>query len=238
MLARLQARYPVVITFLGSDIIGEGWNGWHDRLIGRTISKLADADIVMSDEMARYVPSDRSNIIPFGVDTRLFYPQSLTTARKSLGLPLKDKLVLFPWDPQRQEKRYKTILAAAEIINRHFPTRVLAIHNQEHIALAKYMNACDVLVLASEHEGSPMAVREALACNLPVVSVDVGDVATVIDNVDNCFIAACDPEDIATKVRKVFNNGRRSNGYRKIKEMDAAWGAEKVYAIYERLLDR
>jgi teichuronic acid biosynthesis glycosyltransferase TuaC len=33
-----------------------------------------------------------------------------------------------------------------------------------------WLNASDVLLVTSHHEGSPTIVKEALACNLPIVS--------------------------------------------------------------------
>ena len=64
----------------------------------------------------------------------------------------------------------------------------------------KYMNACDVLVLVSDGEGSPMVIKEAMACNLPIVSVPVGDVPEVIGGTDGCFLCSQEPGDVAKKL--------------------------------------
>ncbi len=47
--------------------------------------------------------------------------------------------------------------------------------------LVDYYNAADVLVLASEREGMPNVILEALSCGLPVVAANCGGVAEIVD---------------------------------------------------------
>src|SRR4030065_378658 len=54
---------------------------------------------------------------------------------------------------------------------------LLKIINKKPVEVAAFLNACDCLLMTSNQEGSPNIVKEALACNLPVISIDVGDVA-------------------------------------------------------------
>jgi hypothetical protein len=51
-----------------------------------------------------------------------------------------------------------------------------------------------------------------MACNLPIVSVDVGDVRRRLDGVQNCFIRERDPHDLAGALVPVLQSGHRSNG--------------------------
>ena len=62
------------------------------------------------------------------------------------------------------------------------------------------MNAADAVLLTSLHEGSPNAVKEAMACDVPVVAVDVGDVRERIGDADGCYVAAATPEALADKL--------------------------------------
>src|SRR5699024_4954863 len=62
-------------------------------------------------------------------------------------------------------------------------------------------NASDLLLMTSFTEGSPQVVKEALACNTPIVSTDVGDVKSLICDVNNCYITSYSPVDVADKIK-------------------------------------
>jgi teichuronic acid biosynthesis glycosyltransferase TuaC len=232
-LARLQIRYPVIVTFLGSDILHP-----RDGTIGKLAARYADGVIVQSEEMKRVAKRADAVIIPFGINTDLFTATPKAEARYALGLPPEKKLVLFPWNPARQVKRYDLIEVACEIVRQRWgDVELISIYDKSHEIVAKYMSACDAMVLASDHEGSPMALREAMACNLPIVSVDVGDVRQIIEKTEGCYLCRRDPSDIAEKLDLVFVGDKRTDGVQIVKQLDAAWGAEQVMNLYDRVLN-
>jgi glycosyltransferase involved in cell wall biosynthesis len=98
-----------------------------------------------------------------------------------------------------------------------------------------WINASDVLLLTSFHEGSPTVVKEALACGVPVVSVDVGDVRERIQGVKGCYIATPDPNDLAAKLRLVFSTGQRISSHN-IQEVSLESVAVKLKRFYSDLL--
>jgi glycosyltransferase involved in cell wall biosynthesis len=100
------------------------------------------------------------------------------------------------------------------------------------------MNACDTLVLTSESEGSPQVVKEAMACDLPVVSVDVGDVANVIGRTEGCFIADNDPADIARKLEAALRRDQRTDGRSAVQKFGLSFIADEVIDLYCEVLQR
>lgn len=234
LLARLQLRYPVVVTFRGSDLLGP-----KDGAIGRLVARLVEGVIVVSEEMKRAAKREDAHIIPFGVKLGLFTPYPMERARRDLGLPLDDKLVLFPWDPARVEKRFDVVKEAIQALQKEQENaRLVVVYSKPRELVAKFMNACNAMVLASDHEGAPMAVREAMACNLPIVSVDVGDVRQIIGDTEGCYLCKREAADLAEKLGWALSREGRTDGVRVVEKMDVAWAARQVISVYNLVINR
>ena len=76
-----------------------------------------------------------------------------------------------------------------------------------------------------------------MACNLPVVSVDVGDVPDVMTGVDGCYICPRDPKSIAEKLALILERCERTNGREKTKRYDLRLTAKRIIRVYEQVLD-
>ena len=100
------------------------------------------------------------------------------------------------------------------------------------------MNAADLLLLTSLWEGSPNIVKEAMACNCPIVTTDVGDVRTVFGNIEGCFISNFDSDDVANKIERAILFGLRTEGRKKIidNELDSGSIAKKIIDLYQKSL--
>jgi glycosyltransferase involved in cell wall biosynthesis len=98
------------------------------------------------------------------------------------------------------------------------------------------MNASDCLLLTSDFEGSPDVIKEALACNLPIVSVDVGDVKERTEGVAGASIVGRDPRVIAAAAHEILDQGKRSSGRSKISELDAPRVRDAILALYYDVL--
>jgi glycosyltransferase involved in cell wall biosynthesis len=106
-----------------------------------------------------------------------------------------------------------------------------------HAKIPLFMNACDAMIFTSMHEGSPNVVKEALACNLPVVSVEVGDVRRWLSRVDGCVVCADDkPATLTRALREVLQRNARVDGRPAILEIEESLLTQKVIQIYEKLL--
>lgn len=239
LVAKTQFRIPVVTTFQGTDILGgkEGQMGPRDGKIGGLAAKLTEGIIVMSEQMQRLSGRPDAVVIPFGINTDIFNMQPQTEAREALGLSQDVLYVLFPWSPDRVEKNFHIAKAAVEILrDRGERVEILPIFSKPRETIARYMNACDAMVLVSDHEGAPVAVREAMACGLPIVSVDVGDVAEVLEGVTPGCIVPRTAEAVADALHSILEQRARSSGPEKIATLDASWSARQVLPIYEKVL--
>jgi teichuronic acid biosynthesis glycosyltransferase TuaC len=239
---------PVLVSFCGSDVLGGRASGGLTRLservgvlASRRAARRAGGIVVKSRNLLDALPGrldpDRVWIVPNGVDLASFVPRDKVACREALGLDGDARHVLFTAAPDRPEKRYALAQAAASLLaDEGVALQTLA--GQSHADVPIWLNAVDVVLLTSVYEGSPNVIKEALACDVPVVSVDVGDVREHIEHIDGCHIAEATPHDIAAKLRLVLERGERVQG----RERMAALSLERVAAtlrdIYTTLASR
>jgi len=114
----------------------------------------------------------------------------------------------------------------------------LAPYPIEHKHVTAYLNAVDVLVLTSFSEGSPNVIKEAMACNCPIVATDVGDVREIIGDTEGCYIAGFDANDVAKKIQLALQFGKRTQGRNRLIELglDSDTVAQKISSIYSNVL--
>jgi teichuronic acid biosynthesis glycosyltransferase TuaC len=100
-------------------------------------------------------------------------------------------------------------------------------------------SAADAMLLCSDREGSPTSVKEALACNLPVVATDVGDIYEILDGITGTRICAHDVGVIARSLREVLNTPRTEfQGRAAMARYDQTVTVEKILAVYNEVLCR
>jgi glycosyltransferase involved in cell wall biosynthesis len=245
-LLALPKRIPLVVTFRGSDLLGLlGDKNGQPTQVGKILKRIcrmvalhADAVVVVAEHMKRYLhPSVPARVIPSGIDLDLFRCMPQEEARRKLGLPLNQRLVLFVGRSEWAGKRFEISQQAVEILNRTLPAKLIVAGSVAHQEIPLYMNACDALVFTSAQEGSPNVIKEALACNLPVVSVSVGDVALRISEIEGCELCADDrPETVAACLERVLRRGQRIAGRETVKNLDEKLITQKVIDIYESIL--
>jgi glycosyltransferase involved in cell wall biosynthesis len=106
-----------------------------------------------------------------------------------------------------------------------------------HEEVPLHMSAGDALVFTSRQEGSPNVVKEALACNLPVVSVRVADVPERLRGVVGCEL--CDderPETLAAALERVLRRKQRSNGREAAQALDERLLTARLIEVYRSVL--
>jgi glycosyltransferase involved in cell wall biosynthesis len=223
-----------VITLHGSDVLASSFQ-W---VCSWGITRFADAVIVVSAEMRERIPGI---VIPCGVDLNLFKPYRREEARARLGWPPDKHLILFPFDPARLLKRYDLAKAAVDQVVREGVDAelvvVCGVANQE---MPWYYSAADVMLLCSDHEGSPTSVKEALACNIPVVATDVGDVREILNGIAGTRICRQQVGDIAANLLEVLDMARSGTfeGRSAMARYDQALTVAKILGVYSDAISR
>ena len=236
---------PLVVSFCGDDLLGRpntrGWITPKSRVLvrlGEVVARRADGVIVKSEEMRRCIPRvQRVDVIPNGVDLERFAPLPSDEARARLGWPAGGHVLLFVGQPTEPRKNWPFAREVeSRLLARGHDVRLIAIHDrsQEEVMLA--MNAADALLLPSYHEGSPNAVKEAMATGLPVVAAPVGDCAERLRGCRPGAVVQREPAAFADATEAVLMAGSRSNGRACIAPLELSAVASRVLEVYERLL--
>ncbi len=222
-----QRKIPVVTTYHGSDI-----NNRISRLISLISLLFSKKNIFVSLNMYKKVQKySKGTVIPCGVDFEIFNPMDKRTCRSELGLQESDKIILFAGNPEKKVKNYKLAKSASELINQKFLMIALKDFKRKDVNLL--LNGADLLLMTSLSEGSPQVIKEAMACNCPIVTTDVGDVREIILNTEGCFITSFDPQIIAKKIRFVMVSGKRTNGRVMVKNLNNDAIARKIREVYD-----
>lgn len=244
--ASLIATVPLVITFRGSDLNPRPYEWWARGFVARWMSRVAAAkaagNICVSEQLKRRLNVGRRPILvlPSGVDTRTFAPRPRDEARRELGWNLAERIVIFnagAWPAVKRLDLAQAGVHKAEALCG--PIRFVTLDGSvAPSGVATMLNAADALLMTSDWEGSPTIVQEALACNLPVVSVDVGDVRERLTDVSPSYIVGRDADEIGTALAEILQVPMRSNGCRRIDQISQWTIAGHTVALYLSILGR
>lgn len=226
-------RKPTVVSFMGTDVIG---NSLINKIIYKIINYFKVHKIYKSQKMVLKKDS-YVHIVPNGVDFDKFFPMEKSLAREKLNLNNDITYILFLSNPNRPEKNYEIAKKSFEIFqNSHKgKCQLLVIFNISHELIPYYINSSDVLLLTSEYEGSPNVIKEALACNVPIVSTDVGDVKEMLFGINGCYVGDLNPEILAGFLQKAVRVSK-TDGRRRIRHLEIGNVADRIYDIYKKAL--
>ena len=194
---------------------------------------IADTQAALDHFSKRYRVKEgcKECVIPTGVNTNVFYPKDKLEYRQKHGISPQSKVFLFAgrfvW-----EKNIELILDAYSIFSRDYRgdccllligdgylmAKIRAIVSKKQLSdvfflgslsrneVSEHMSLSDVFIITSFIEGGPITLKEALACNLPVVSVPVGDVKEVLPDFPGCLLCEYDASSISTALMDVVTS--------------------------------
>jgi glycosyltransferase involved in cell wall biosynthesis len=246
LLARMQWTTPVVASFLGSDLLGNRVitiksRKLHTFLVSlsRWLSRHVDVATVKTGEMEKVLSGDNVVVYPDGVDFGLFHPIPRHEARTTLGWDPDRYYVLFGNNPKRPEKNFPLAKAAIEQLNaRGIAADLVVATGLPQTTLVQYINASNAVILPSIFEGSPNIVKEAMACNIPVVATNVGDVAQVIGRTKGCSICPPEADALAAGLGQAIQHDEPTTGRADIAHLECSVIAKRIVAIYEQAVHK
>lgn len=211
---------------------------YRDGVLARYIApKVAGVAVVKNSDLEK-VNNPLKELIPIGVNLATFTYLERSAAREQLELDQTANIILFPGNPARPDKNYFLFAAVIKALKEMgHNIEVMILHGINHTRVSLYMNAADVMLLTSYSEASPTVVKEANLCNLPVVSVPVGDVSSQLSGVSPGGVFEPDKDILAGIVSEIISSRIRSNG-RSVSERiwDIRDTADKVLRFYNTLL--
>ncbi|HYH53868.1 MAG TPA: glycosyltransferase [Solirubrobacterales bacterium] len=234
--AKLAGASPLVVTFHGTDV--------RHPLVGHLSRRLAwRLDLVAAVSRALFEPEDGrpglpqvpgSVVLPCGPDLSRFAPQPRAEARRQLGLDPAGSYLFFPANPARPEKRHDRAAAVASACG----ADLLTGGSIEPEQMPLWLNAANAVLVTSDYEGFGMAAVEALACDVAVLSTEVGVAPYALRGIDGCLCASFNAEAWASAARRHLDAADpRVAGSARASTLSAAAMAERVIEAYRAVLN-
>ncbi len=189
-------KRKIVSTFHGSDINAGGIV----TILSKILASISTKNIAVSKEIYEKLGKYKNKTvhIPCGVDP-LFFDKDESIERKNK--------IIFSGHPDRMVKNYKLFQEVIEVLKRKYNEKpeIVIFDNKSREEVKKSLLTSKCLVITSISEGSPQVVKEAIVCNLPIVSTSVGDIPYLLEGLENCYVAN-DSNTLAEKVYRVLTS--------------------------------
>ncbi|MDI6401687.1 glycosyltransferase [Balneolaceae bacterium ANBcel3] len=238
ILASVVGKKPIITSLMGSDI----YKKYYKYIVIIFVKYFWDQSIVKSCDMAKIFSKTKVSILPNGVDISRFKSNNRFNACEALGWDSSKTHILFAASPSRLEKNFLLAKEAFNLVSRkHENLQLQILENIPHNSIPIYLNASSVVILSSKWEGSPNVIKEAMACNRPIVCTNVGDVSWLFGNEEGHYICSHDVNDFSEKLEKCINYSKhesKTNGRNRIIELqlDSDSVAKKIIAIYDKII--
>lgn len=242
-LASIGLHTPVVVTYHGCDI-----NAKKNRPFSKIAMHLSAWNLFVSHrQMLNAFGSEKQanedtnwSILPCGIDIHLFDSENCCEQWFENRFTSKN-YVLFAGSFADFVKDPALAKQAVDIYNATHPDQpieLLELRGYSRDEVVTLMHKCKALLLTSIREGSPQVVKEAMACGCPIVSVDVGDVAERLDQMEGGYVIPTrDPHEIAKALEDSIDFGRTKGREKLLSDgLDNFQIAKKIIEIYKKII--
>lgn len=240
----VKGKYPLITTFHGNDIntlypsnnLMPNWN----KILSGMVHFWGNYSIFVTEDIANQIKAKpvKSAIVPCQVNLDVFYPEVKAVARRQFNFSPLNRYVLFSSSFKTPIKNYPLAKQACLQFDNLELIELNGFTRQEVNLL---LNACDLALITSYNEGSSQFLKEAMACNCPIVSTNVGDAESVFGRTEGCYITSFEVEDVISKIKNALDYSlkeKKTQGRKRIieLELDAEHTSQKVYDVYLKIM--
>ncbi|MBQ0075532.1 MAG: glycosyltransferase family 4 protein [Bacteroidales bacterium] len=245
--AELQSLCPVVTTFHNGETLT-----WWVNLLSSLCSLRAKHVIYVAQHIRDlcYLKHPNYTILPCGVPLDLLPMTPFAEARKQLGWSNNKKYIMFGGAFSNLRKNYPLLRDALALLQRN-DIEVVEMKGLSRAECTLRMCGCDLFALPTHSEGSPQALKEAMACNCPIVATDCADIAHLLGNLPGHYILrnprktkerwdgdVHSVQEMAALVEQGLAFGQRTEGRKRITELhlDNTQVAKQLMDIYRTIV--
>lgn len=234
--ASLAGAKPLIVSLMGNDILDHSWY----PLLARVFRCLFrwSATIVKSQEMRQRVGIKEAIVVPNGVNMDVFKELDKTHCQQQLGWSSDKKHVLFLG---RHDDARKNLPLAQAAVNQltadGMPIELHCLEGYRNNETPVVYNAADAAILPSFYEGSANALKEAMACGVPVVATPCGDAVERLQNITGSFASnSYDISEVVALLRQSLGFNGKTNGRKRLEEdnLGSQQVANRLISIYNQ----
>ena len=235
--AVLQNKVPVVTTFHNGETLGFKQNFLSSLFSLKTSYMVYVAQHIY--DKAYFKKKKNYAIIPCGVNLEECVVTDYHMARKELGFDENKKYILFGGAFGNLRKNYPLLKAAIERLGRE-DIVTMEMKGLSRAEISKRLSACDLFALPTKSEGSPQALKEAMACNCPIMATDVADIKHLLGNIKGHYICSFNPDEVASTLSEALDFNERTTGRERMSELglENKQVAMRIMDVYKKVLMR
>ncbi len=249
--AELQSLAPVVTTFHDGET-----HLWYTNIMCSLMSLRAKHVIYVAQHIRdlSYFKARNYSIIPCGVTLKDCFLMDRAEARKELGWDTDTKYIVFGGAFHDLRKNYPFLKRSVDKLlaeDKKTKIEIIEMRGLSRAECVLRMNACDVFALPSHREGSPQALKEAMAVNCPCIATDIADVRVLFGDEPGHWILRNPTnklwdwqedekslDDMVVLLKEALAFKGRTNGRKRIEELGYTneQVAKRIVEIYKQVL--
>ena len=244
----LPTKTPIVITYRGDDLNGISYmDGITNKLksfivvlISQISSYFAASTILVTKSFTKKLNKNiPSYIIPSGIDLNIFRPMDKNHCKEKLNFKKDQKIILFAGNKTDKVKNYDLALLVFKKVQQSINNVILTTIplNTDMNIVPYYMNSADCILFTSLQEGSPNVIKEALACNVPIVSTNIGDVEDRLKNIEGCIVCNdYNVDSLANATMEILKLHNKIDGRKSVQSLDLESTTKRIIKVYENVI--